>query len=183
MKVVNFLKARFRKYINDEYWLKDYIKMGLEIGANCNIQPGLIIDHSNCWLIKIGNNVTIAPYVYLLAHDASTKKKLGCTKIGRVIIKDNCFIGARALIMPNVTIEENSIVAAGSLVTKTVKKNTVVGGNPAKFLCSIEDYYEKQKELIKVSNKYDQSFSLDKISMHQKAKMNKELKNNIGFRY
>ncbi|WP_067149394.1 acyltransferase [Pseudotamlana agarivorans] len=183
MKIVNFLKSRFRKYLNDEHWLKDYIQMGLKVGENCNIQPGLVIDHSNCWLIQIGNNVTIAPQVYLLAHDASTKSKLGCTKIGKIIIEDNCFIGARALIMPNVTVCENSIIASGSIVTKNVKKNTVVGGNPAKVICSVDDYFENQKKLIEVSPKYDQTYSLDNITTDKKIQMNKELTNKIGFRY
>lgn len=183
MKVINFLRSRIRKFLNEEHWLEDYIKLGLKVGSNCQIQPGLVIDHSNCWLITIGNNVTIAPEVYLLAHDASTRRVLGCTKVGKIVIEDNCFIGARALIMPNVTIGENSIVAAGSIVTKNVEKNTIVGGNPAKFICLTKDYYSKQKDLIEISPIYDQSFSIDEISLEKKIQMNKDLNHKIGFRY
>ena len=86
-KIINYLRARLRKFINEEKWLNDYIKMGMKLGNNCEIQPGLIIDHSHCWLIEIGDKVTIAPYVYLLAHDASTKKIVGYTKIGKVKLK------------------------------------------------------------------------------------------------
>lgn len=132
MKVLNFLRARIRKILLEEIWLDDYLKRGMKIGKNSSIQPGVILDYSHCNLITIGNNVTIAPQAYLLAHDASTKRDLGYTKIGRIDIKDNVFVGARALIMPGVTVGENSIVAAGAVVTKNVKANTVVAGNPAK---------------------------------------------------
>jgi len=184
MKIINYLRAKFRKYINEEIWLKDYVRMGLKIGNGCHIQPGLIIDHSNCWLIEIGNNVTIAPHVYLLAHDASTKMHLNCTKVGRVVIQDHCFLGARAIIMPGVIIGENAIIAAGSVVTKNVEKNTVVGGNPAKFICTLDEYLNKQKGLIAVLPNYDNSFSINKkITFEKKQIMKEQLKNNIGFRF
>ena len=181
MKLINFLKSRFRKYLNEETWLKDYVKMGMKIGSNCAIQPGLIVDYSHCWLIEIGNNVTIAPQVYLLAHDASTKRHLNVTKLGKVVLKDNAFIGARAVIMPNVIVGENAIVAAGSIVTTNVAANTVVGGNPAKFICTLEDYLTKQKELLKISPTFDASFGIETITEDQKKQMNKELDDKIGF--
>ena len=58
------------------------IKKGLIIGENVFINFGCIIDESFCWLITIGDNVTLAPNVHILAHDASTKKSLGYTKMG-----------------------------------------------------------------------------------------------------
>lgn len=184
MGIVNFLRARFKKFLNEETWLSDYIRLGMKVGSNCKIQPGLVVDHSNCWLIEIGNNVTIAPFVYLLAHDASTKMHLNCTKVGRVVIEDNCFLGARAIIMPGVTVGENSIVAAGSVVTRDVMKNSVVGGNPAKFICSLEDYLNKQKQLLSDNPNFDNSYSIDKnITQKRKEEMNRMLENTIGFRF
>lgn len=58
------------------------VKKGLTIGENVFINFGCIIDESFCWLITIGDNVTLAPNVHILAHDASTKKSLGYTKMG-----------------------------------------------------------------------------------------------------
>ena len=58
------------------------IKKGLTVGNNVFINFGCIIDESFCWLISIGDNVTLAPRVHILAHDASTKKFLGYTKVG-----------------------------------------------------------------------------------------------------
>ena len=90
---------------------------------------------------------------YLLAHDASTKRYLDYTKIAKIKIEDNAFIGARALIMPGVTIGKNAIVAAGSIVTKSVPEGYVVGGNPAKVIAKTEDYINKHRlNMEKVRN-------------------------------
>lgn len=184
MKLINFLRARTRKYLNEEIWLQDYVKKGMKIGQNCSIQPGLTIDHSNYWLIEIKNNVTIAPHVYLLAHDASTKIHLGGTKVGKVTIEDGCFIGARSIIMPGVTVGKNAIVAAGSIVTKDVEPNTVVGGNPAKIICSLEDFVQKQNMLLEKAPRFDSQFTIEQINTERKNVMlNCLTKNKIGFRF
>lgn len=65
---------------------------------------------------------------------------------GKVVIKDWAYIGAYSQIMPGVTIGEGSLVAAGSVVTKSVAPHTVVGGNPAHFICTTEEYYERNKQ-------------------------------------
>ena len=62
---------------------------------------------------------------------------------GKVVIEDWAYIGSQSVIMPGVTVGEGAIVAAGSVVTKSVPPYTVVGGNPAKFICSIDEYYKK----------------------------------------
>ena len=64
---------------------------------------------------------------------------------GKVIIEDFAYIGAFSQIMPGVTIGKGSIVAAGSIVTKSVPPGVVVGGNPAKYICTVDEYYEKNK--------------------------------------
>lgn len=62
---------------------------------------------------------------------------------GKVIIKDWAYIGAHSQIMPGVTIGEGSMVAAGSVVTKSVPDGFVVGGNPAKVLCPVSEYLDR----------------------------------------
>ncbi len=182
MKIFNFLRARLKKFIIEEQWLKDHVKAGMKIGEGCDIHPGLIVDHSHCWLIEIGNNVTVAPQVYLLAHDASTKKYLNYTKLGKVKIKDNSFIGARAIIMPGVTIGENAIIAAGSVVTKSVDENTVVGGNPAKFIMKTSELMDKHKAMMTSSKIYDKSWLIQNgITEAMKKEMSDELENNSGY--
>ena len=65
---------------------------------------------------------------------------------GKVIIEDWAYVGAFSQIMPGVTIGEGSLVAAGSVVTKSVEPHAVVGGNPARYICTTEEYYEKNKK-------------------------------------
>lgn len=91
----------------------DRLKLdGCVIGENFHAQKGTIIDPRHCWLIEIGDNVTLAPYVHILAHDASTKIPLGYTKIGRVRIGNNVFIGAGSTVLPGVTIGDNVIIGS-----------------------------------------------------------------------
>lgn len=65
---------------------------------------------------------------------------------GKIVIEDWAYIGSQSLIMPGVTIGEGALVAAGSVVTKSVAPRTVVGGNPAKFICTIDEYLERNKK-------------------------------------
>lgn len=97
--------------------------MGLVVGENSSIQPGVIFDYSHCWLIRIGDNVTIAPEAYILAHDASSKHSIGYTTIGMVKIEDAVFIGARAVILPGVNIGKGSIIAAGTVLKNQFLKD------------------------------------------------------------
>ncbi len=88
--------------------------------------------------ITIDDNVFIATKVCLLSegHPLSPKERHSLT-VGHIHIKKNAWIGANATILPGVTIGENSVVAAGAVVSKDVPDNTVVGGIPAKIIKSI----------------------------------------------
>jgi maltose O-acetyltransferase len=183
-KIVTYFRARFRKFLLEEMWYEDFIRMGMKVGDNCSLQPGITFDYSHCWLIRIGNNVTIAPQAYLLAHDASTKGINNYTKISGITIEDNVFIGARALIMPGVTIGKNSIIAAGSIVTKSIPENCVAAGNPAKVISTLDKYEEKVNHQFKVDSTkiYGENYTINgKISSGQKKEMYDSLKNNVGF--
>jgi maltose O-acetyltransferase len=57
---------------------------GLEVGSNFSIQPEVIVDPSHYWHIRIGDSVTLAPRVLILAHDASTKRPLNYARIAKV---------------------------------------------------------------------------------------------------
>ena len=155
-------------------------KLGLTFGKNFSIQNDVILDYSHCFLITIGDNVTLAPRVQILAHDASTKKFIGYTKIGKVTIKDNVFIGANSIVLPNVTIGNNVIIGAGSVVSKDIPDNSVAVGNPAKIMSNIDSYIKKF-ENISNDLKFDETYTLSKnISKSKKEKMNKILSGKIG---
>lgn len=65
---------------------------------------------------------------------------------GKVTIGNYVYIGTNALIMPGVTIGNNVLVAAGSVVTKSIPSNMVVAGNPARIICDIDQYYLRNKD-------------------------------------
>jgi maltose O-acetyltransferase len=79
------IRALLKKLVfrlRGEVTLEDLKKCGLKVGNNFSAQAGYNLDLSHCWLISIGNDVTLAPKVQVLAHDASTCKYLGYAKIG-----------------------------------------------------------------------------------------------------
>ncbi len=94
------LRVRLGKISPEQLTLEACLQKGMKVGKNCHGLAASTIDVAHCWLIEIGDNVTFAPQTYLLAHDASTKRFLDYTKIAKIRIEDNAFIGARALIMP-----------------------------------------------------------------------------------
>ena len=171
---------RISKIVN-KIKLYKLIKDGLVVGQNFKMEKGCMIDASFPWLISIGNNVTLAPYVYILSHDGSTKPLIEYSKIGKVSIRDNVFIGSKSIILPNINIGNNVVIAAGSIVTKNIPSNCVVAGNPAKVISNIENFVNKNKSIMTESNVFDSSFTKrEKINLSKKNKMN-ELLDEIGF--
>ena len=168
--------------LRGEYTTEKLIHMGMKVGGNFQRQQGVILDPSHCWLIHIGNNVTIAPRVHILAHDASTYNAIGYSKIGRVILGDNVFVGAESVILPNVKIGDNVIIGANSTVTKNIPANSVFAGSPAKFICTYEEYIEKEKMQMCGAYCYDEEYTLRKnINNYKKIQMNDELKEKMGY--
>ena len=168
--------------LRGEYTTEKLIKMGLSVGVNFKRLNGVILDPSHCWLITIGNNVTMAPRVHILAHDASTCAFLGYAKIGRVEIGNNVFIGADSIVLPNVKVGNNVIVGANSTVTKDLKENSVYAGNPARYICSLEEYLDKHRNMMTKNPCYDETWTLrKKISLENKNKMKEELNKGIGY--
>ncbi|NLB37158.1 MAG: acyltransferase, partial [Clostridiales bacterium] len=136
------------------------MKTVLKWASTGHIMEGCIIDPGHCFLITLGDNVCLAPRVHLLAHDASTKQTLGYTKIGLVNIGSGCFIGANSTVLPGVTIGKGSIVGANSLVSKDIPEGSVYAGNPAKFICSAEDYFDNMEKMMKTAPIFDDSYTI-----------------------
>lgn len=129
-------------------------KRGLRVGKNFYRGPGVIIDPMHCYHITIGDNVVLAPRVHILAHDSSTGIFIGKTRAANVMIGNDVFVGAGSIILPGVHIGSRVIIGAGSIVTKDIPDNSVAAGNPAKVLCSIDDYLVKEKAKICAENTF-----------------------------
>ncbi|WP_163514491.1 acyltransferase [Gelidibacter japonicus] len=170
-----YVKSVFRRLAgveNNSDYLEKLKGRGLRVGTHFNMQKDVILDDTHCWLITIGNYVTIAPRVQILCHDASTKHALEYTKIGPVTIGDYVFVGANSIIMPSVTIGNNVIIAAGSVVTKDVPENTLVSGVPAQVVGKTSDYIDTQRTLLKSSPRFDERFTLNAgVDSKQKQEM------------
>src|SRR3989304_6428360 len=119
-------------------------EQGVIVGENCKIIYTRI---GEPFLVRIGNNVGISAGVHFITHDGAAwlfrREEPSVNRFGKIEIKDNCFIGVGAIVLPGVTIGPNAIVGAGAVVTRDVEPGTVVGGNPAKVICRLEDYTKK----------------------------------------
>lgn len=158
------------------------VELGLKVGDGFDRQAGCYIDYSHCWLISIGQNVTLAPRVQLLAHDASTKMHLGYTRIGLVRIGNNVFIGAGSIVLPGVTIGDNVVVGAGSVVSRDVPANSVVAGNPARVVAPLDVFLGRNRDRMNARPLYDKRWTLEGcISDEQKREMVRALADGVGF--
>lgn len=181
-RLKRFIAIRLGRITQEELNLEACRKNGMKVGKNCHGLAASTIDFGHCWLIEIGDNVTFAPQVYLLAHDASTKRDLDYTKIAKIVIEDRVFIGARAFIMPGVTIGKDSIVAAGSVVTKSVPEGVIVAGNPAKIISNKEDYINKHKLKMQQAYIYDYSWTIGGgITPEKRSEMSAQLNASSGY--
>ncbi|MDM8101757.1 MULTISPECIES: DapH/DapD/GlmU-related protein [Oceanobacillus] len=110
----------------------------ISIGKNVFINSGCRFQDQGQIIIGdgslIGHNVVFAT----INHDYDPLNR-GTMYLKPIELKEKTWIGSNATILPGVTIGENSVVAAGSVVTKDVPPNTIVGGNPAKFISNLED--------------------------------------------
>ena len=178
MRIGLFFKKCYRKIKGSNPSIEELRMRGVAIGENCSIYGS--VDGGHGFLVTIGNNVTLASGSRLLTHDASTKKIVGYSKVGRIDIGDDVFIGAQSIVLPNVKIGNRVIVGAGSVVTKDIPENCVVAGNPARVIGTYDEFVEKNKADFESLPVWNTHYS--KKSEEEKQQMRETLiKSGYGF--
>lgn len=167
--------------IDDRSPLEVALANGMKMGKDCNIQDQCILDPGHCFLIELGDRVTLAPRVHLLAHDASTKRLTGYTRIGRVRIGNNVFIGAGTIVLPNVEIGDNVIIGAGSVVSRSIPSGSVAAGCPARIITSYDEFKGRTERLMAGGGLFDASYKIDRITPEKKKEMIDKLDHQVGF--
>lgn len=149
---------RFRnakRYNSSESYINYLRSKGVKIGENTYFfsPETTSIDPRKSFLIEIGSYCKITSGVTILAHDYSrsvVRKRDGINIGGSAptVIGDNCFIGIKATILMGSKIGNNCIIGACSLVHGEFPDDCVIAGNPARVICSIEEYKEKRLKRI-----------------------------------
>lgn len=127
--------------------------------------------------VEIGDNFISAPGSIILAHDASLLSQYGEYRVEKTIIGNNVFIGANSIILPGINIGDGAIVGAGSVVTKDVDQYTVVAGNPAKRISTVEEYRlkcQKRDVLIKAPECFNKIFENDLLEKNDIIQLRKK---------
>jgi acetyltransferase-like isoleucine patch superfamily enzyme len=135
----NYVVIGQNSRIDDGTLIGSFCDIGesVTIGKNCNIQAHVTISNA----CKIGNNVFIGPNSSLL-NDKYPRNSV----LSPPLIKNNVVVGGCATVLPGITIEDDAIIAAGSVVTKSIPSRTVVAGVPARPVMSLDEYREKQRK-------------------------------------
>ena len=139
-----------KRMLHHIYWW--YFRTALDYARHIGVTVG---EHtwintrnwsSDPYLITIGNHCQITQDAMFQTHGGGQCIRQKCPDFdtfGKIVVEDWVYIGCNAVILPGVTIGEGALVAAGSVVTKSVPPHTVVGGNPARIICTTEEYLEK----------------------------------------
>lgn len=170
------VKLRFKK-ATDYNSIEFLRSRGVQIGEDVNL-INTTIDWSHGFLVSIGNRVTLTG-VKILSHDGSTQIPFGVSRVGKVTIGDEVFVGYGTIILPNVRIGSRVVVGAGSVVTRDIPDNSVAAGNPAKVIGTYDDFLKKHSEQMKTRPVYHTLWS-DK-TWEEKEQMRRELVDGIGY--
>jgi acetyltransferase-like isoleucine patch superfamily enzyme len=144
-----FSKIYLKFFVKSGFPYAGYLKEKGDLhsqGENCFISKAANIPDP--YLLSIGDNVWITSGCQILCHDASViminiMRTGHLDRVGPIIIGSNSFLGNNVIVLSNTRIGSNAIIGAGSVVTRDIPDNSVHAGNPARFVCTFDEYLEK----------------------------------------
>ena len=165
LRMINKVYYHVLQRISPEKYKEKYPqylkKLGIKISDNYFqsghgfIASSAVFDANDYSLISIGDATTISADVVFLTHDYSIAKGLAAVNspyYGRFLkpisVGENCFIGMRTILLPGTTIGNNCIVGAGAVVKGNYPDHVVIAGNPAKVICTIEEFTNRHIEMM-----------------------------------
>lgn len=142
-------KIYLKLFVKDGFAYADHLrsKGGFRhLGKGCYVAPSANIPDP--YLTHLGDNSWITHGCSVLCHDASVimlnrMRNTTYDRIGPVTIKDNCFLGNNVIVLPDTTIESDTIVGAGAVIKGRLDGDSVYAGNPARKLGSLDEYIER----------------------------------------
>jgi acetyltransferase-like isoleucine patch superfamily enzyme len=162
----------------ERLYMKVYINVcklqGLKLGKDVKVFERVYFG-SEPFLIEIGDKTQIAGGTRFVNHGGTTKtlRRLeGFEDVrifGRIKVGKNCTIGSNCVIQQDVEIGDNCILGAGSILTHSIPSNSVFSGNPARFICSIEQYAES---VLDQNTIYPRELEKDKKQLDEWLKHN-----------
>lgn len=138
--------------------------LGVKVGEGCRIISCAV--RSEYDLLEIGDRVTVSSEVLFITHDGTGwlfRDKNGDRRyrLAPISIGSDVFLGARSTIMPGIRVGDRCIVAAGSVVTKSVPGGSIVGGNPARIIGSFGDFERRSLDLWPKTRVVERGFKSD----------------------
>ena len=163
---------RLRERLRGEVDIEALKEQGLQIGNNVYVAPWVLIDPVAAYLISIGDGSRLAPRVHILAHDATSREALGFTRLAPVHIGCRVFLGADTLVLPGVSIGDDTVIGAGSLVSSDIPPGSLAMGRPARVVGQSADFFDRRKSQIDAGRRYGLS---DPATPEGRARMRREI--------
>ena len=138
-------RFRRRRVAEDVETTIDHLRsLGAKIGQGVFLAAEIFVETEWAPLLTIEDGVVIGRGSRMILHDSSlTNVAGGPTKVGRITLRKECYLGHYVTVLPGVEIGSHAIVGAASVVTKEVAPGSVVAGSPARHICTIEELAER----------------------------------------
>jgi maltose O-acetyltransferase len=143
---------------------------GMHIGRDVNFPPDLYVDEPYAWLIRIGDSTSFGPECMIVVHEPGPTRAAGVARFGPVALHASCHIGARSIVLPGVEVGPRTVVAANSVVSRSLPPDTVCAGRPARPFSSLEQYLDGHRRRIESSPGFGYaSYTIDALTPERRA--------------